>query len=266
MTGFDPLAFAPIVPDWPDAPANIGALASTRTGGFSTGPYGDGQGAGGLNLGLHCGDDAGTVLHNRALLQQVLPGQPAWISQVHGIAVADAASVAPGQPVQVADASIASAPGVVCAVMTADCLPVLFADVDGKVVGAAHAGWRGLAAGVLAATVKAMRAAGAGQITAWLGPAIGPSQFEVGSDVLDSFLAGAAAAEAEQVRAAFQPYPGRDGKYLADIYALARLFLQRDGITRVSGGTECTATDAHRFFSYRRDHVTGRQASLIWIK
>ena len=257
--------FDPLVPDWPDAPANIGALASTRTGGFSAAPYDDGQGGGGLNLGLHCGDDPDTVLRNRARLEQALPARPAWISQVHGIAVADAATVGPGVPVQVADASVASAPGVVCAVMTADCLPVLLADVHGRVVGAAHAGWRGLAAGVLGETVRAMRAAGAGDITAWMGPAIGPSQFEVGADVLDSFMAGAQTGEAEQVRAAFQACPGRAGKYLADIYALGRLHLARDGVTRVSGGTYCTASDASRFYSYRRDHVTGRQASLIWL-
>jgi YfiH family protein len=137
--------------------------------------------------------------------------------------------------------------------------------MDGKVVGAAHAGWRGLAAGVLSETIMAMRAAGAGEITAWLGPAIGPQQFEVGSDVFDAFV-GAAQGDAAQVRAAFAPYPGRDGKYLADIYALGRAYLARDGVNRVSGGTYCTATDAQRFFSYRRDQVTGRQASLIWIK
>ena len=259
-------AFSPILPDWPDAPPNIGALATTRTGGFSLAPYDDGQGGGGLNLGLHCGDAAETVLRNRARLQQALPARPAWISQVHGIAVADAASVAPGQPVLVADASVAHASGVVCAVMTADCLPVLFADRDGKVVGAAHAGWRGLAAGVLAETVKAMRAAGAGEITAWMGPAIGPERFEVGIDVFDSFVNGARAGEAAQMRAAFAPCAGHEGKFMADIYALARLFLARDGVTRVAGGTLCTATDAGRFYSYRRDKVTGRQASLIWIK
>lgn len=258
--------FHPIIPDWPDAPANIGALATTRGGGFSAAPYDDGQGGGGLNLGLHCGDDADTVRRNRARLQQALPGRPAWISQVHGIAVADAASVLPGQPAQVADASVASTQGVVCAVMTADCLPVLLADVDGKVVGAAHAGWRGLAAGVLNETVKAMRAAGAGEITAWMGPAIGRTQFEVGADVFDSFMNGAQADESARLRAAFQPYPKRDGKYLADIFALGRLFLAREGVTRVSGGTYCTATDAQRFYSFRRDQVTGRQASLIWIK
>jgi len=258
--------FAPLIPDWPDLPANVGALASTRTGGVSAAPYDDGQGGGGLNLGLHCGDDADHVQRNRARLQQALPGRPAWISQVHGIAVADAATVGPDRPVQVADASIASAPGVVCAVMTADCLPVLFADLDGKVVGAAHAGWRGLAAGVLAETVKAMRAAGAGELTAWMGPAIGPAQFEVGSDVLDSFVAASPATDEAQVRAAFQPLAGREGKYLADIYALARLALPRAGVLRVSGGTRCTLTERSRFYSYRRDHVTGRQASLIWIK
>lgn len=258
--------FNPIIPDWPDAPANIGALATTRTGGASAAPYDDGQGGGGLNLGLHCGDDPAKVQLNRARLAQAVPGRPAWVSQVHGIAVADAATVVAGAPVQLADASIATRPGVVCAVMTADCLPVLLASLDGKVVGAAHAGWRGLAAGVLGETVRAMRAAGAGEITAWMGPAIGPSQFEVGSDVFDCFVGGASAAEAAQARAAFQPYPGREGKYLADIYALGRLFLARDGVTRVWGGTYCTATEQKRFYSYRRDHVTGRQASLIWIK
>lgn len=258
--------FNPVIPDWPDAPPNIGALATTRTGGFSAAPYDDGQGGGGLNLGLHCGDDAARVQQNRALLERVLPGRPAWVAQVHGIAVANAATVVPGVAVQVADASVATAPGVVCAVMTADCLPVLFADLEGKVVGAAHAGWRGLAAGVLGETVRAMRAAGAGEITAWMGPAIGPAQFEVGGDVLDSFVIGAPEDDVAQVRAAFQPYPGREGKFLADMYALARVFLARDGIVRVSGGSYCTATEVGRFYSYRRDQVTGRQASLIWIK
>ena len=256
-----------ITPDWPDAPANIGAMATMRSGGVSTGPYGDGRGGGGLNLGLHCGDDPDAVRENRARLQSLLPAIPAWTSQVHGIAVADSSTVTPGGPVQVADAGVSDRAGVVCAVMTADCLPVLFADLDGKVVGAAHAGWRGLAGGVLGETVAAMRARGAGDITAWLGPAIGPQAFEVGADVLESFLAGARGnAEARQVRAAFAPYPGREGKYLADMYVLARLFLARDGVTRVSGGTHCTFTERDSFYSYRRDHVTGRQASLIWLK
>ena len=269
--------FNSILPDWPDLPAGIGAMATTRAGGVSTGVYDDGQGGGGLNLGLHCGDDALAVEHNRARLQQALPARPAWVSQVHGIAVVDAARVQAGQPVLVADASIATRPGVVSAVMTADCLPVLFADVDGKVVGAAHAGWRGLAAGVLGETVAAMRAAGAGDISAWLGPAIGPSRFEVGAEVADSFLAAARGAQEQaQVRAAFQPVAvsgpgsgpgsGNPGKFLADMYALARCFLARDGVTSVAGGTDCTVSDPDRFYSYRRDHVTGRQATLIWIK
>jgi YfiH family protein len=254
-----------ITPEWPDAPGNVGALASTRRGGASTGPYDDGAGGGGLNLGLHVGDDPETVRQNRAAVRALLPGVPAWISQVHGVAVVDAASVGLGQPVRVADASIATSPGVVCAVLTADCLPVLFADLAGTVVGAAHAGWRGLAAGVLGETVAAMRAAGAGEITAWLGPAIGPTRFEVGGDVLESFLANAAA-EAAQVRAAFAPFEGRPGKYLADMNALARLLLARDGVTKVWGGDHCTASERNRFYSYRRDGVTGRQASLIWLK
>ncbi len=251
-----------IRPEWPDAPANVGALATTRRGGFSRGPYDDGAGGGGLNLGMHVGDDPATVQRNRALVAAALPGPPAWISQVHGIAVVDAAGVQPGQPVRVADASIATAPGVVCAVMTADCLPVLFADLAGTVVGAAHAGWRGLAAG-MRETVAAMRAAGAGELTAWLGPAIGPAQFEVGGEVLDAFLS--AHADERQVRAAFAPFPGRPGKYLADMNALARLLLARDGVTRVWGGNHCTATERELFYSYRRDGVTGRLASMVWL-
>jgi len=146
-------------------------------------------------------------------------------------------------------------------------LPVLFADLDGKVVGAAHAGWRGLAAGVLGETIAAMRQAGAGELTAWLGPAIGPDRFEVGADVRDAFLASASnAAEQEQVGAAFRPQQHDAAKFLADIYALARCFLHKDGVRRISGGNRCTATEADHFYSYRRDHVTGRQASLIWIK
>ena len=249
-------------PDWPDAPANIGALATTRRGGASLGPYDDGAAGGGLNLGLHVGDDADTVRANRARLQALLPGRPAWIAQVHGADVVDAALVRPGAPVLTGDASIATRPGVVCAILTADCLPVLFADLAGTVVGAAHAGWRGLAGGVLGQTVAAMRRAGARDITAWLGPAIGPAAFEVGPDVLAAFEA-VLAHEAAQ---AFRPYPGRPGKYLADMNLLARRMLARDGVLRVHGGGRCTATEDDTFYSYRRDGVTGRQASLIWIK
>jgi YfiH family protein len=254
---------ASIIPDWPDLPPNIGALATTRQGGVSQGPYDDGNGGGGFNLGMHCGDDPAAVQENRARLQALVPGRPAWISQVHGVGVVDAATVGPDQPVRVGDASFSTAQGVVCAVMTADCLPVLFADLQGRVVGAAHAGWRGLAGGVLGTTIAAMRPHGAEEITAWLGPAIGPTQFEVGPDVLDSFLA---CLPADEVRPHFAAYPGRPGKYLADMYALARRMLARDGVVRVHGGGYCTASERGRFYSYRRDHVTGRQASLIWLK
>lgn len=254
-----------LVPDWPDLPANVGALATMRGGGVSAAPYDDGRGGGGLNLGLHVGDDPERVAQNRARVEKLLPGRPAWLAQVHGVAVVDAVTVGADQPVRVADASLAAQPGVVCAIMTADCLPVLFADLDGKVVGGAHAGWRGLAAGVLVETVRAMRAAGAGAITAWLGPAIGPTAFEVGDDVRSAFDAAIPSA-ADEVEAAFVPYPGRPGKYLADMNALARLMLRDVGVTRVWGGEHCTATDADQFYSYRRDGVTGRQASLIWIK
>ncbi|WP_020652158.1 peptidoglycan editing factor PgeF [Massilia niastensis] len=252
-----------VLPDWPDLPASVGALATSRAGGVSTGPYGDGKGGGGLNLGLHVGDQLEAVRANRARLQEWLPGRPAWIAQVHGPDVVDAATVGPEQPVRTGDASVTTRAGTVCAILTADCLPVLFAGLDGKVVGAAHAGWRGLAAGVLGATVAAMRAAGAGEITAWMGPAIGPSAFEVGPDVLAAFEAALPGGAAQ---AAFRPYPGRPDKYLADMFLLARLMLARDGVIRVAGGTLCTASAPERFYSYRRDGVTGRQASLIWLK
>ena len=253
-----------LLPDWPSLPANVGALATTRRGGVSLAPYDDGQGGGGFNLGMHCGDNPEHVRANRAQLESVLPGRPAWTAQVHGVAVADSARVAAGEPAT-ADAGIASQPGVVCAILTADCLPVLFADIQGRVVGAAHAGWRGLAGGVLGETVKAMREHGAGEITAWMGPAIGPTQFEVGDDVLQAFVAGAGP-DAARVRDCFAPYPGRPGKYLADMFTLARITLARDGVTDVAGGTHCTATERDTFYSYRRDRITGRQASLIWLR
>jgi len=251
-----------LVPQWPDLPANVSALATTRLAGVSPPPYDDGHGGGGRNLGLHVGDDAVLVEQNRMLVQARVPGRPAWLAQVHGIDVVDAAAV--GAVAPVADASIASRADAVCAVMTADCLPVLFADMNGTVVGGAHAGWRGLAAGVLGATVQAMRAAGAGEITAWLGPAIGPTAFEVGEDVRAAFLVAISSAP-DEVAAAFASYPGRAGKYLADMHALARLMLRDAGVTRVWGGEHCTVTEADLFYSYRRDGVTGRQASLIWI-
>jgi YfiH family protein len=251
-----------LAPHWPDLPASVTALATTRAGGVSPAPYDDGQQGGGRNLGLHVGDDPALVEQNRLLVQSRVPGRLAWLSQVHGVAVVDAADAADIAPV--ADASVAARPGAVCTIMTADCLPVLFADLAGKVVGGAHAGWRGLAGGVLQATVQAMRAAGAGEITAWLGPAIGPAAFEVGDDVRTAFLQ-ALPSVPQAVAGAFTPYPGRAGKYLADMNELVRLTLREAGVTRVWGGEHCTVTEADLFYSYRRDGVTGRQASLIWI-
>lgn len=247
-----------LIPDWKDAPGNIGAISTTRKGGLSQAPYDDGEGGGGLNLGIHVGDDPGRVHANRALLRATVPSEPAWLSQVHGITVLDAAHVA-GAPQ--ADASMTTQAGVVCAIQTADCLPVLFCDAAGQVVGAAHAGWRGLAGGVLETTVKRMRAAGANDILAWLGPAIGPHRFEVGQEVFDAFIAREA-----QMAQAFVSIADAPGKYLADIYQLARLALASVGVDRVSGGGLCTVSDRNRFYSYRRDGTTGRMASLIWLK
>ncbi|MDB5840949.1 MAG: Polyphenol oxidase [Herminiimonas sp.] len=245
-----------IMPDWNAAPAEVGALSTTRHGGVSRAPYDDGAGGGGMNLGAHVGDRPEDVLQNRAMLEVLLPAHPAWLTQVHGARVVDAATVS-GAPE--ADASFTTQSGVVCAIQTADCLPVLFCDTAGRAVGAAHAGWRGLASGVLQNTVAAMRDAGAAEIIAWLGPAIGPQQFEVGPDVVDAF-------DALGCTQAFKPIDGQPGKYLADIYALARAALQSVGVQRIDGGGFCTVTEAQRFYSYRRDRVTGRMATLIWLK
>ncbi|MGN6389812.1 MAG: peptidoglycan editing factor PgeF [Burkholderiaceae bacterium] len=246
-----------LVPDWTDAPSGVRALGTRRAGGASLGPYGAADGTGGGNLGTHVDDDPAAVARNRAALQSLLPAEPVWLAQVHGATVVDAARV---DGVPEADASIAAAPGVVCAILTADCLPMLLADRRGRVVGAAHAGWRGLAAGVLQNTACAMRAAGADEIVAWLGPAIGPQRFEVGAEVREVFASQRAAAAA-----AFAPVEGKPGKFLADIYLLARQALAEEGVTGVSGGSFCTVADASRFYSYRRDGRTGRMAALVWI-
>ena len=244
-----------IHPDW-EAPSNIGAVCTTRIGGTSLPPYDDGAGGGGLNLGTHVGDDVERVAANRAIARRQLPNEPIWLAQVHGTRVADAEQAQTGNQ---ADAIVAAQSGLVCCIQTADCLPVLFCDVTGKVVGAAHAGWRGLAGGVLENTIERMRAKGASEIIAWMGAAIGPQRFEVGADVLDTF-----AAHDARAAGAFQAIAGRPGKFLADIYALARIRLQACGVQQVSGGGLCTVSDT-RFYSYRRDGVTGRMASMIWI-
>jgi YfiH family protein len=251
-----------LVPDWPDAPDNVAVLCTTRRGGVSPAPYDDGQGAGGLNLGTHVGDAPKCVERNRDILRSELPCEPVWLSQVHGIGVVDADQIGLDE-LPVADASYARRHGTVCAIMTADCLPVLFTDTAGTIVAGAHAGWRSLANGVLEQTVRTMREQGAGEIVAWLGVAIGPYKFEVSEDVRQAFLAREQG-DAAALDAAFNPQGA--GKYLADIYALARVALRRVDVARVSGGEYCTVSNSGRFYSYRRDGVTGRQASLIWLK
>jgi len=232
---------------------------TTRQGGRSRGSWGDGAGGGGLNLGAHCGDDPQHVAANRALLRSVLPGEPCWLDQVHGTEVLELTEPL-GAPAR-ADAAVTTRPGVVLAVLTADCLPVLMTDVDGKVVGAAHAGWRGLAAGVLENTVAAARALapGARGWRAWLGPAIGQAAFEVGDDVRQAFM------QADPQAAACFAVGLSPGKWQADLVGLARRRLSRAGIDRVAIEPVCTHRDAGRFYSYRRDGATGRMGSFIWI-
>ncbi len=241
--------FELIIPDWP-APERVHALTTTRLGGVSLPPYDS------LNLGDHVGDDPVAVAENRRRLaaELGLPGEPRWLSQVHGIFSMEAASVSQGCE---ADASYTDTAGVVCAVLTADCLPVLLCDKDGKGVAALHAGWRGLLNGVIEQTIAAM--GGAGELMAWLGPAIGPQAFEVGNEVREAFIADASTAAT-----AFVPSP--NGRWLADIYALARQRLHRAGVVLVYGGEYCTYSEPERFYSYRRDGRTGRMASLIWLE
>jgi hypothetical protein len=236
-----------ILPDWP-APANVRALQTTRHGGVSVAPYDS------LNLGSHVGDAPLAVARNRMLLNTLLPSEPVWLEQVHGTDVANADMA--GCRVR-ADACIARRRSSVCVVMTADCLPVLLCDERGTAVGAAHAGWKGLAAGVIEATVREM-AVEPDKLMAWLGPAIGPDAFEVGDEVRAAFVAADPPAAA-----AFAP--GQSGKWYADIYTLARLRLNALGITRIYGGDRCTYSEREQFFSYRRDGATGRMGSFIWL-
>ncbi|MGE5492866.1 MAG: peptidoglycan editing factor PgeF [Actinomycetota bacterium] len=237
-----------IVPDWP-APTGVRALQTTRSGGLSAEPYDS------LNLGDHVGDDPATVDANRRRLAALVPAEPVWLKQVHGVAVADAGHAEAGSE---ADASVSRRQGRACVVMTADCLPVLLCDRAGTVVAAAHAGWRGLAAGVIEATVAAMDRPG-DELLAWLGPAIGPDAFEVGDEVRAAFVA-------QDSRAAAAFVPGAPGKWLADIWLLARQRLAALGIHGVWGGGQCTVADRQRFFSYRRDGVTGRMGTFIWLE
>ena len=235
-------------PDW-HAPSNVHAFMTTRTGGESTGAYDS------LNPASHVGDDATNVLQNRALIRAHVPNEPLWLNQTHSINVRTDTQ----HPAE-ADAVVLTQAGQVGVVMTADCLPVLFASGDGKVIGAAHAGWRGLVDGVLEQTLLTMQQHGAvlSEVHAWLGAAIGATKFEVGQDVLNEFIAKTAG----DVTPFFKP---QGDKYLADIYGLARLRLTALGVTKISGGTYCTVSEPERFYSYRRDKITGRMATLIWM-
>ncbi|QJI31094.1 peptidoglycan editing factor PgeF [Pseudomonas sp. ADAK18] len=236
-----------LIPDWP-APAGVKACVTTRAGGVSLAPFDS------LNLGDHVEDSPEAVSENRRRLTDAFNIQPAWLRQVHGVVVVEAD---PGQIAE-ADGSWTGTPGIACIAMTADCLPALFCNRDGTRVAAAHAGWRGLAAGVLEATIKSLGVAPA-EILVWLGPAIGPHAFEVGPEVREVFMR-----QLPETARAFVPSLN-PGKFMADIYQLARLRLAAHGITAVYGGGFCTVTDP-RFYSYRRSPRTGRFASLIWLE
>ncbi len=242
-----------ISPDWP-APAGVCALSTTRLGGHSADPWQ------GLNLGTHVGDDPAAVRRNRQELAQwagLDPDRIGWLRQVHGNRVVTLGEAGEQEPE--ADASISEEAGRACAILTADCLPVLFCDQAGTRVGAAHAGWRGLSGGVLEQVIAGMGPAEG--LMAWLGPAIGPAHFEVGPEVLEAFLAFD-----HNAGRAFSEHGARPGHYMADIWQLARQRLELCGVRQVYGGGHCTVSDPDRFFSYRRDGQTGRMASLIWLR
>jgi len=271
------LSFADVVqPAWNVSP-RVRALVTTRDGGVSEAPFGRWQNGadlpGGLNLGMKSGDDPAAVATNRErLLKLAGVSEAAWLEQIHGAGIVRAEDVlaqahANGAPTR-ADASVTDRPGTVCVVMVADCMPVLFCDEAGRAVGAAHAGWRGLAAGIVEQTaqrVAELAGVEAGALHAYLGPSIGPDAFEVGADVRDAFMNGVGAAQRDAMANAFVEHPHNPGKYLADLPALARLRLQRLGVTRIVGGDLCTVTQRERFYSYRRDRETGRMAAMIWL-
>jgi len=240
-----------VEPEWP-APEHVRVISTLRGGGVSQAPYAS------LNLAAHVGDDARAVAANRMLLREAahLPAEPLWLEQVHGIEVVLNTCVGAGQPPR-ADAAVARDVGQVCAVMTADCLPVAFTDRRGSRIALAHAGWRGLAAGVLEATIAALELPPS-ELHAWLGPAIGVNAFEVGAEVREMFLRNSAAAESCFHR-------NTKGQWQADLGGLARLALENAGVTSVHGGGWCTYEDPERFYSFRRDGLTGRMATLAWL-
>ncbi len=258
-----------LIPDWP-APANVRALCTTRAGGGSLAPWT------GLNLAAHVGDDAGAVVANRALLRRQLPADPVWLTQVHGTRVIDPATHTPDLPPPEADAARTQARRTPCAVLTADCLPILLCDRGGgrgatpaaatraaaTEVAALHAGWRGLADGVIEATAAAMQTRPRDWL-AWIGPCIGPEAFECGDDVVAAFCDGH-----PEARSAFRPHPHNPGKWLGDLPAIARQRLVALGVppSAIHGGDLCTVSDPQRFYSFRRDGVTGRMASIVWLE
>lgn len=249
-----------LIPDWP-APAKVKACISTRLGGASLAPYDSN------NLALHVEDDEGAVLANRVSFQQhaAIPGVPQWLEQIHGTRVVEAEG---DERIRTADACITRKPGQPCTVLTADCLPLLLCDTAGTCVAAVHAGWRGLADGVIRAAVEAFETP-ANQLLVYLGPAIGPQAFEVGIDVLEAFFEGAISGEhAEAISSCFVPSIEKPLRFYADLYGLARAELSALGVSQraIYGGDFCTYTDKARFFSYRRDGVTGRMASVIWLE
>ncbi len=247
-------------PSWP-APAAVSALFTTRGGGVSTGAWGDIRGSDGLNLGSHCGDEAERVLINRQRLAGEVGGPIQWMQQVHGTRVVEVTTPDEQDTPPVADAQFTTTPGLALGVLVADCLPVLLTDRAGGLVAVAHAGWRGLAAGVLESVVAAMRTRRPDtDLMAWLGPCIGASVFEVGDEVRDAFASADTGATA-MFRASLRP-----GKWWADLAGLATRRLERIGVVSISGSGACTVTDRERYWSYRRDRVCGRMAGVIWLR
>ena len=236
-----------VFPDWP-APANVKAIQTTRRGGFGVAPYDS------LNLGSHVQDNPVTVAQNRQLLSQYLPSEPVWLNQVHGVEVVDAGQCG---CVPDADASFTHQKQVVCVTMTADCLPILLCDKQGTVVAAVHAGWRSLCDGVIEATVEKMQVSPV-DLMAWLGPAIGPEAFEVGDEVRAAFMAKDAQAG--------QAFKASGDKWLGNLYMLAKQRLSKKGVVEIYGGNQCTYSEPSQYFSYRRDGVTGRMATMIWFE
>jgi polyphenol oxidase len=248
-----------IVPDWPVS-GRVGAWMSSRAGGFSAQPFDA------LNVGMAVGDDAAVVAHNRRIVAETIAARPVYLKQVHGARVVELGGGTPAADDTIeADAAFTTEPGIACAIQVADCLPVLFADAQGRAVGAAHAGWRGLAAGVLERTAQAVCAAAAcepASLRAWLGPCIGPQAFEVGADVLEAFACPPIGSKR------FVSAPRADGSpaWRADLAGLARDRLARIGMPPAHGGRWCTVEDASRFFSFRRDGRSGRMVALVWLR